>query len=231
MCKNKSVCFFFCLTLCVMSSCVSQKLCFVPKCHNAQIADNSLFLNNETLFKADLWTIDLTTKKLLFCSDSISSQKLNYLEDVLRDCNSHNDTIIAFSNDFMILKSSIRDNKSNAHYLYSYDIDSNKWVCQYNSNIDIGIKSLSDTFFFQREVYMTKKRNRVIIKDYFDTFSILYVIQGVDSATDFYTTKAWNPVEFSSFITTSNYIIDRINPISYNIAKSVFLLKGNKCYE
>lgn len=212
---------FFCLFLCVMSSCVSQKLRFGSKCYNAQIVDNSLLLNNETLFKADLRAIDLTTKKLLFCCDSISDRKLDYLGYVLKDCNSYNDTIIAFSNDLIILKSDESDEKTDSHYSYYYNTDNNQWVCQYNSEME----HLSGTSFFQREVHMTKKRNRVMIKDFFGTFSIIYVIQGLDNAIDFYTTEVWNPVDFSSFITTSNYITDRINPISYSIAKSVFFVE------
>lgn len=221
----KFIYLFTCLTMCLMSSCVSHKLHFDSSCHNMEIAENSLRIGEKTFLKADLYAIDLKAKRLAFCCDSISVKKQDYLKQILKDCNSNNDTIIAFSYDFVVLKSSKNENNSSNHYLYYYDIDREQWVCQYKGESAIDIEPFSDIFLFQREVYMTKKRNRVMIKDSFDTFSIIYVIQGRDSSTDFFTTKVWNPVDFNSFITTSNYIIDRINPVSYNISKNVFLLK------
>lgn len=214
-----------CLLIFITSSCATKKINFRYNCSNTKINENELIIDDTILLKADKWELDLKNKKLLFCEELLNDELKKYVSEILKESNSLQDTIIAISHDFIVTKDLEDSYENEEHYLYYYDLNSNQWICQYINDTDFGTSYSLDTFHFNREVFFSKKRNRVILKDYFNDFSIIYVIQGEDNSTKFYTTKVWDPVNFKSFITTSNYIIDRINPISYNIAKHMFLLK------
>lgn len=210
---------FVCLLVGIVSSCVTYRKLLFAEGFVVRAENNSIENNELPILKINPSALNLKEKRLIFKKDRLSEELEVHVSTILQECNSAQNVVIAVSQDFIIVK-----NKNNcqldARYVYQFDFESDQWVCTY---LDIPTNTLShmnDSWSFSRSVYVVKRRNRMIIKDYFGDISVIYVIQGKDYKTPFYATAMWSPSDFKDFITISNYINKEINPISYSIARS-----------
>ena len=208
-----------CLFWVIMSSCATHRNLLFAEGFVVREENNSIENNGLPILKIDSSTLNLKEKKLTFEKELLSEELETHVSTILQECNSIQNVVIAVSQDFIIVKNK-NNYKLDTKYVYQFDLESARWVCMYLDIPSNTLSYMSNSWSFSRSVYVVKRRNRMIIKDCFGDISVIYVIQGKDCKTPFYTTSVWNPSDFKDFITISNYINDEVNPISYSIAKS-----------
>lgn len=212
-----------CLFVTVMFSCITQRSLFFTRQAFINRSNNSIESDDQFVLRIAPSVLNLEKKELTFGEDLLSKNMRKYVSTILQECHSSQDTLIAVSKDFIVLKCAKTAQELDANYIYNFCFDTGRWICSYVDAIAKDIPFIDKPCIFFRKVYVVKRKNRMIVKDYFKDFSIIYVIQGKNRKTDFYTTSVWNPSDFPTLITTTNYIRERIDPISYDIAK-------NKCF-
>lgn len=217
-----------CLSVSIMSSCITQRRLFFSEQAVIRVSDNSIEDNGQFILKVAPSVLNLKEKKLILEKDSLSENMKIYISTILRECHSSQDTLIAVSQDIIISKDLKTNRSLEANCMYHFDVETDRWICSYVDVPSGYIPFMDEPCAFYRKVYVTKRRNRLIIKDLFDDISVLYVIQGRDNQTDFSTTSVWDPSDFPSLITTSNYIREKIDPISYDIAKHKYINQINR---
>lgn len=219
---------FIYLSMCVLISCVTQRTLFFTNHATVRLNDNSIESNGQPILRIAQSVLNLEEKKLIFERDSLSKNAKIYIYDILRECHSSQDTLIVISQDFIVLKGLKTSHKPDANYMYNFDSEIGRWVCSYIAVPTEDIPSVDKSCVFFRKVYVVERRNRIIIKDYFGDISVIYVIQGKDKKAIFNTTSVWSPSEFPALITTTNYIREKLDPISYNIAKNKYFNQTNR---
>lgn len=222
---NRIVARFFLvfLSLSVVFSCSTQRRLFFARETLISANSNSIESDGRTFLRVDPCVLNLAEKRLTVEKDILSKAMKSYLYSILQECHSSRDTMIAASRDFIVLKNVEINQKPDANYIYSLNFDDGRWVCQYIDALAGDTPLIGETCSWFRKVYVVKRKNRVMVKDYFGGIAVIYVIQGKDKKTDFFTTSVWNPTDFPTLITTTNYIRERIDPISQDIAKSKYL--------
>lgn len=207
----------------IISSCATHRKLHFAEGFVYRADNNSIEHNRLPILKIDPSVLRLEKKRLTFEKEPLSKALEKHISSILRECSSIQKDVIAASQDFII----VRNNNGcglDTKYAYQFDFEYDRWVCTY---VDTQAHTLSYTeasCSFSRSVYVIKRRNRMIIKDCFGDISVIYVIQGKDHKSPFYTTLIWDPAVFEDFITISNYINIEINPISYSIARNKYYL-------
>lgn len=210
---------FVCLYMNVMFSCVTQRHLYFARQVELNATNNSVESNGKSILKVTTSVLNFKDKKLIFEKDLLSKNQKKYISTILQECHSNQDTIIAVSPDFIVLKNQETNQKLDINYMYHLNFDTSRWVCSYVDITTGYIPFVDEPCAFLRRIYVVKQRNRIIVKDYFRDISVIYVIQGKDNKTDFYTTTIWSPADFSTLITTTNYIRERIDPVSQDITR------------
>lgn len=205
-----------------MISCVTQRTVFLTEHATVRLSDNSIESNEQPILRVAKSVLNLEEKKLIFERDSLPKNVRKYIYTILRECHSSQDTLIAISQNFIVLKGLKTSQKPDANYMYHFDFEIDSWVCSYIAVPAENVPFVRKPCVFYRKVYVVERRNRIIVKDYFGDISVIYVIQGKDKEAIFNTTFVWRPSDFTALITTVNYIQERLDPISHNIAKNKF---------
>ncbi len=207
------------LLIAFISSCTSHRDLHFAQGFAIKSENNSIEQNGLTILKVEPSVLNLKNKGLIFDRELLSKDFEKHIASILCESNSIKDNIITASQDFIIIQN--RNKKQlEINYLYHFDLELGRWVCMCQNSPRNMLSSPKNPYIFSRSVYVREARNRMIIKDSFGDVSVIYVIQGKDDETNFYTTSIWNPAKFNDFITISNYINQKIDPISYSIAKN-----------
>ena len=164
--------------------------------------------------------LNLKEEQLALNKEALPKERAAYIASILKECHSDQDTIIATSPSFILVKSTGTHSKRDVGYMYSYQLDfeSGRWVCIGLDAATESAPTMDGVCGFLRRVYVIKRRNRVIVKDSFGDIAIVYVLQGRDRKAPFRDTSAWRPADISAMISTAYYIQREFDPKSHAVA-------------
>ena len=211
---------FACLCVSALASCGSQRALHFAQRTTLDPSTNTIQVGDKPIFKVATSVLNLKEEQLVLNKDALSKERAAYIASILKECHSDQDTIIAASPDFTLVKSTGTHSKRYVGYMYSYQLnfESGRWV---RIGLDAATESaptMDGVCGFLRRVYVTKRRNRVIVKDSFGDIAIVYVLQGRDSKAPFSHTWAWRPADISAMISTAYYIEKEFDPKSHAVA-------------
>ena len=196
--------------LCVsaLASCGAQQtLCFAPQTA-LDTSANMIKVADQPVFKVSTSVLNLKEKQLALNKDALPKEQAAYIASILKECHSTQDTIIAASPRFTLVKSTGTHSKRDVGCMYSYQLnfESGRWVCIVLDAATERVPTMDGVCGFLRRIYVIKRRNRVIVKDSFGDIAIVYVLQGRDSKAPFSHISAWRPADISAMISTAYYI-------------------------
>lgn len=209
-----------CLYMSILASCGAQQaLCFAPQT-TLDTSTNTIKVADQPVFKVSTSVLNLKEKQLALNKEALPKERAAYIASILKECHSDQDTIIAASPSFILVKSTGTHSKRDAGYMYSYQLDfeSGRWVCIGLDAATERVPTMDGVCGFLRRIYVIKRRNRVIVKDSFGDIAIVYVLQGRDSKAPFSDTSAWRPADISAMISTAYYIQGEFDPKSHAVA-------------
>ena len=177
-------------------------------------------VDGKPFFKVATSVLNLKEVQLALNKDALPKEQAAYIASILKECHSTQDTIIAASPSFTLVKSTGTHSKRDVGSMYSYQLDfeSGRWVCIVLDTAKESAPTMDGVCGFLRRVYVIKRRNRVIVKDSFGDIAIVYVLQGRDSKAPFSHTSAWRPADISAMISTAYYIEKEFDPKSHAVA-------------
>ena len=211
---------FACLCVSALASCGAQQaLCFAPQTA-LDTSANAILVDDKPVFKVATSVLNLKEEQLALNKEALPKERAAYIASILKECHSDQDTIIAASPDFTLVKSTGTHSKRYVGYMYSYQLDfeSGRWVCMGLDAATESAPTMDGVCGFLRRVYVIKRRNRVIVKDSFGDIAIVYVLQGRDRKAPFSHTSAWRPADISAMISTAYYIQREFDPKSHAVA-------------
>ena len=211
---------FACLCVSALASCGAQQaLCFAPQT-TLDTSTNTIQVDGKPVFKVSTSVLNLKEEQLALNKEALPKERAAYIASILKECHSTQDTIIAASPDFTLVKSTGTHSKRYVGYMYSYQLDfeSGRWVCMGLDAATESAPTMDGVCGFLRRVYVIKRRNRVIVKDSFGDIAIVYVLQGRDRKAPFSHTSAWRPADISAMILTAYYIQREFDPESHAVA-------------
>ena len=175
---------------------------------------------DQPVFKVSTSVLNLKEEQLALNKEALPKERAAYIASILKECHSDQDTIIAASPSFTLVKSTGTHSKRYVGYMYSYQLnfESGRWV---RIGLDAATESaptMDGVCGFLRRIYVIKRRNRVIVKDSFGDIAIVYVLQGRDRKAPFSHTSAWRPADISAMISTAYYIEKEFDPKSHAVA-------------
>ncbi len=208
--------------LCVsaLTSCGSQRALHFAQRTTLDPNANTIQVDDKPFFKVSSSVLNLKEMQLALNKDALPKEQAAYIASILKECHSTQDTIIAASPSFTLVKSTGTHSKRDVGYMYSYqlDFDSGRWVCIVLDTATERVPTMDGVCGFLRRVYVIKRRNRVIVKDSFGDIAIVYVLQGRDRKAPFSHTSAWRPADISAMISTAYYIEKEFDPKSHAVA-------------
>ena len=211
---------FACLCVSALASCGAQQaLCFAPQT-TLDPSTNTIQVGDKPIFKVATSVLNLKEEQLVLNKGALPKERAAYIASILKECHSDQDTIIAASPSFTLVKNTGTHSKRYVGYMYSYQLnfESGRWV---RIGLDAATESaptMDGVCGFLRRIYVIKRRNRVIVKDSFGDIAIVYVLQGRDSKAPFSHTSAWRPADISAMISTAYYIQGEFDPKSHAVA-------------
>jgi len=175
---------------------------------------------DQPVFKVATSVLNLKEEQLALNEEALPKEWAAYIASILKECHSNQDTIIAASPSFTLVKSTGTHRKRDVGYMYSYQLDfeSGRWVCIGLDAATESAPTMDGVCGFLRRIYVIKRRNRVIVKDSFGDIAIVYVLQGRDRKAPFRDTSAWRPADISAMISTVYYIEKEFDPKSHAVA-------------
>ena len=209
-----------CLYMSILASCGAQRaLCFAPQTA-LDTSANMIKVADQPVFKVSTSVLNLKEEQLALNKEALPKERAAYIASILKECHSDQDTIIAASPDFTLVKSTGTHSKRDVGYMYSYQLnfDSGRWVCIVLDTATESVPTMDGVCGFLRRIYVIKRRNRVIVKDSFGDIAIVYVLQGRDRKAPFSHTSAWRPADISAMISTAYYIQREFDPKSHAVA-------------
>lgn len=208
--------------LCVsaLASCGSQRALHFAQRTTLDPNANTIKVDDKPIFKVSSSVLNLKEEQLALNKEALPKEQAAYIASILKECHSDQDTIIAASPSFTLVKSTGTHSKRDVGYMYSYQLDfeSGRWVCIVLDAAKESAPTMDGVCGFLRRVYVIKRRNRVIVKDSFGDIAIVYVLQGRDRKAPFSHTSAWRPADISAMISTAYYIEKEFDPKSHAVA-------------
>ena len=208
--------------LCVsaLASCGSQRALHFAQRTTLDPNANTIKVDDKPIFKVSTSVLNLKEEQLALNKEALPKERAAYIASILKECHSDQDTIIAASPSFTLVKSTGTHSKRDVGYMYSYQLDfeSGRWVCIVLDAAKERVPTMDGVCGFLRRVYVIKRRNRVIVKDSFGDIAIVYVLQGRDRKAPFSHTSAWRPADISAMISTAYYIEKEFDPKSHAVA-------------
>ena len=208
--------------LCVsaLASCGSQRALHFAQRTTLDPNANTIKVDDKPIFKVSTSVLNLKEEQLALNKEALPKERAAYIASILKECHSDQDTIIAASPSFTLVKSTGTHSKRDVGYMYSYQLDfeSGRWICIVLDAAKESAPTMDGVCGFLRRVYVIKRRNRVIVKDSFGDIAIVYVLQGRDNKAPFRHTSAWRPADISAMISTAYYIEKEFDPKSHAVA-------------
>ena len=211
---------FACLCVGTLTSCGAQQaLCFAPQT-TLDTSTNTIKVADQPVFKVSTSVLNLKEVQLALNKDALPKEQAAYIASILKECHSTQDTIIAASPSFTLVKSTGTHSKRDVGSMYSYQLnfESGRWVGIVLDAATESAPTMDGVCGFLRRIYAIKRRNRVIVKDSFGDIAIVYVLQGRDRKAPFSHTSAWRPADISAMISTAYYIEKEFDPKSHAVA-------------
>ena len=211
---------FACLCVSALASCgIQQELHFAQRT-TLDPSTNAIVVDDKPIFKVATSVLNLKEEQLALNKEALPKEWAAYIASILKECHSTQDTIIAASPSFILVKSTGTHSKRDVGYMYSYQLnfESGRWVCIGLDTATERVPTMDGVCGFLRRIYVIKRRNRVIVKDSFGDIAIVYVLQGRDSKAPFSDTSAWRPADISAMISTAYYIQREFDPKSHAVA-------------
>ena len=211
---------FACLCVSALASCGAQQaLCFAPQT-TLDPSTNTIQVSDKPIFKVATSVLNLKEEQLVLNKDALPKERAAYIASILKECHSDQDTIIAASPSFTLVKNTGTHSKRDVGYMYSYQLnfESGRWICIGLDAATESAPTMDGVCGFLRRIYVIKRRNRVIVKDSFGDIAIIYVLQGRDRKAPFRDTSAWRPADISAMISTAYYIQGEFDPKSHAVA-------------
>ena len=211
---------FACLCVSALASCGSQRALHFAQRTTLDPSTNTIQVGDKPIFKVATSVLNLKEEQLVLNKDALPKERAAYIASILKECHSDQDTIIAASPSFTLVKNTGTHSKRDVGYMYSYQLnfDSGRWVCIVLDTATERVPTMDGVCGFLRRIYVIKRRNRVIVKDSFGDIAIVYVLQGQDSKSPFSHTSAWRPADVSAMISTAYYIKKEFDPKSHAVA-------------
>ena len=211
---------FVCLCVSALVSCGSQRTLHFAQRTTLDPSTNTIQVGDKPIFKVATSVLNLKEVQLALNKEALPKERAAYIASILKECHSDQDTIIAASPDFTLVKNTGTHSKRDVGYMYSYQLnfDSGRWVCIVLDAATERVPTMDGVCGFLRRIYVIKRRNRVIVKDSFGDIAIVYVLQGQDSKSPFSHTSAWRPADVSAMISTAYYIQGEFDPKSHAVA-------------
>lgn len=208
----------------ILLSCTVQKPLRFVEDITLNPTENKLSTSKQTILKLSPSVLKLGSKNLEHQDARLTPETRGYVAAILRETKSLSDSLVGVSWDFIVLRSASKSKIIDADYRYHYDFDIGRWVRSYVDASRGETPPDTGAYSFFRKLYISKRRNRVIVKDCFGDLTCIYVVQGQDDKSPYRHTSVWRPSEHQLLIITADYIKAQIDPISYDIAKSRALL-------
>ena len=201
-------------------SCGSQRTLHFAQRTTLDPSTNTIQVGDKPVFKVATSVLNLKEVQLALNEEALSKERAAYIASILKECHSDQDTIIAASLSFTLVKNTGTHSKRDVGYMYSYQLnfESGRWICIGLDAATESAPTMDGVCGFLRRVYVIKRRNRVIVKDSFGDIAIIYVLQGRDSKAPFSQTSAWRPADISAMISTAYYIQGEFDPKSHAVA-------------
>ena len=211
---------FACLCVSALVSCGSQRTLHFAQRTTLDPSTNTIQVGDKPIFKVATSVLNLKEEQLVLNKDALPKERAAYIASILKECHSDQDTIIAASPSFTLVKNTGTHSKRDVGYMYSYQLnfESGRWICIGLDTATESVPTMDEVCGFLRRIYVIKRRNRVIVKDSFGDIAIVYVLQGRDSKAPFSQTSAWRPVDISAMISTAYYIQREFDPKSHAVA-------------
>ena len=211
---------FACLCVSALASCGSQRALHFAQQTALDTTTNTIMVDGKPFFKVATSVLNLKEVQLALNKDALPKEQAAYIASILKECHSTQDTIIAASPSFTLVKSTGTHSKRDVGSMYSYQLnfESGHWVCIVLDTATESAPTMDGVCGFLRRIYAIKRRNRVIVKDSFGDIAIVYVLQGRDNKAPFRHTSAWRPADISAMISTAYYIEKEFDPKSHAVA-------------
>ena len=211
---------FACLCVSVLTSCGAQQALHFAQQTALDTSANTIMVDGKPIFKVSSSVLNLKEVQLALNKDALPKEQAAYIASILKECHSTQDTIIAASPSFTLVKSMGTHSKRDVGSMYSYrlNFESGRWVGIVLDAATESAPTMDGVCGFLRRVYVIKRRNRVIVKDSFGDIAIVYVLQGRDRKAPFSDTSAWRPADISAMISTAYYIEKEFDPKSHAVA-------------
>ena len=211
---------FACLCVSALTSCGAQRALHFAQQTALDTTTNTIIVDGKPVFKVATLVLNLKELQLALNKDALPKERAAYIASILKECHSTQDTIIAASPSFTLVKSTGTQSKRDVGCMYSYQLnfESGRWVCIGLDAATERVPTMDGVCGFLRRIYVIKRRNRVIVKDSFGDIAIVYVLQGRDSKAPFSHTSAWRPADISAMILTAYYIQREFDPKSNAVA-------------
>nr|WP_314478496.1 hypothetical protein [uncultured Porphyromonas sp.] len=209
-----------CLYMSILASCGAQRALHFARHTSLDTSANTIKVADQPVFKVSTSVLNLKEEQLALNEEALPKEWAAYIASILKECHSNQDTIIAASPSFTLVKSTGTHRKRDVGYMYSYQLDfeSGRWVCIGLDAATESAPTMDGVCGFLRRIYVIKRRNRVIVKDSFGDIAIVYVLQGRDRKAPFSHTSAWRPADISAMISTAYYIQREFDPKSHAVA-------------
>ena len=211
---------FACLCVSVLTSCGAQQALHFAQQTALDTTTNTIMVDGKPFFKVSSSVLNLKEVQLALNKDALPKEQAAYIASILKECHSDQDTIIAASPSFILVKSTGTHSKRDVGSMYSYQLnfESGRWVCIVLDTATESAPTMDGVCGFLRRIYAIKRRNCVIVKDSFGDIAIVYVLQGRDNKAPLRHTSAWQPADISAMISTAYYIEKEFDPKSHAVA-------------
>ena len=211
---------FACLCVSALISCGAHRALHFAQQTALDTTTNTIMVDGKPFFKVSSSVLNLKEMQLALNKDALPKEQAAYIASILKECHSTQDTIIAASPSFILVKSTGTHSKRDVGSMYSYQLnfESGRWVGIVLDAATESAPTMDGVCGFLRRIYAIKRRNRVIVKDSFGDIAIVYVLQGRDSKAPFSHTSAWRPADISAMISTAYYIQGEFDPKSHAVA-------------
>ena len=122
---------FACLCVSALVSCGSQRALHFAQRTTLDPSTNTIQVGDKPIFKVATSVLNLKEEQLVLNKDALPKERAAYIASILKECHSDQDTIIAASPSFTLVKSTGTHSKRDVGYMYSYQLnfESGRWIC------------------------------------------------------------------------------------------------------
>ena len=114
---------FACLCVSALASCGSQRALHFAQRTTLDPSTNTIQVGDKPIFKVATSVLNLKEEQLALNKEALPKERAAYIASILKECHSDQDTIIAASPSFTLVKSTGTHSKRDVGYMYSYQLN------------------------------------------------------------------------------------------------------------